>query len=232
MCEEPPPSESVPYADFAQAPLSPRPTSVTVIAVLAIVFGSLGILTVLCSLPSLILNRGGSTTFGGPTTSFTTTASSTSTTTSVNGSTTTTSFNYVSNPMIPAYTREPAFVAYSLANTLIWLILATIAIWAGVGLLKLKPAARIWIMRYAVADLIVGVIGLTITILVFQPKMIAAMQAATQQTPAPPGVNMGAIMTIGLYVGDVINVVFLSWPVIVLYVMSRAHVKAAFGVAS
>ena len=85
-------------------------------------------------------------------------------------------------------------------------------------------------MRYAVADLVVGALGLIFTIVVLQPKMIAAMQSMPQNN-APPGINMGAFMTVGLYVGDFFSLAMLSWPAIVLYIMTRPHVKAAFGVS-
>src|SRR5438270_11901094 len=50
----------LPYGGVPPKPHSPRPTSVTVIAILAIVFGSLGVLAMLCSLPQYLgVNFGG-----------------------------------------------------------------------------------------------------------------------------------------------------------------------------
>jgi hypothetical protein len=225
MPEEQPTSGTVPYAAFAR-PLNPRPTSVTVIAILAIVFGSFGLLAVLCTLPTLLLNRAGGP-FASFNTNFTSTTSSTTTTTGPNGTTYTTNV-HVTKPMFPAYTRAPAFVVYSLINTLVWLILAIIAIWAGIGLLKLQPAARTWIMRYAVVDIIAIVAGLAYSIIVLQPKTIAAIQAMQQNNPA--AANMGAITTVSVYLGHAFNLAWIAWPATVLYIMGRPNVKVAFGV--
>jgi hypothetical protein len=228
MPEEQPPFESVPYAAFAR-PLSPRPTSVTVIAVLAIVFGSFGLLAALCTLPTIILNRSGAGPFASLNTNFTTTVTSTATTNPATGTTSTTSVQSVSNPMFPTYTREPAFIIYSVINTLVGLILAIIALWAGIGLLKLQPAARTWIMRYAVVDMIAIVVGMAYSIIVLQPKIVAAMQAMQQNNPA--AANLSAFTSIGVYIGYAFNLAWIAWPATVVYIMSRPHVKAALAVA-
>ena len=75
MSGQMPPGESMPYAEFAGEPLNSRPTSVTVIAVLAIIFGSLGLLTVLCSIPGIIVSHGGAGNLGGFSPTYTTTSS-------------------------------------------------------------------------------------------------------------------------------------------------------------
>lgn len=227
MAEQQPFGEPVPYASLATPPLSLRPGSVTVIAILAIVFGSLGVLVCLCSIPSLLLNRTGVLSGSGMNYNATVTRSTTTT----NGATTVTTTN--ANPFSPqsfAYMREPTFIIYSVANALVFLLLWICAIWAGIGLLKMYPAARVWIIRYAVVDLILSIARLIFYITVLQPKIMASMQSVMSQAGAGnPMVNMMPMMNVGMYIGDGFSVLLLSWPIAILIFMSRPHVKAAFG---
>ncbi len=216
-------------ADVPFAAIGPRerPTSVTVIAILAIVFGSCGVVMVLFSAVSLTIQHNAAS-VAGPGPNFTTTVTSSSTTS--NGTTITTNVNTVS-PFSAAYLRDPAFIAYSVVNDSCWLVLAVIAITAGIGLLSLKAAARVWIIRYAIADIIIGTLGLTFYILVIQPKIAAAVQSMVLQNSGPsPMPNMAPMMGVMMYVGDFFSATVLCWPVVVLYIMSRPHVKDAFGV--
>jgi hypothetical protein len=54
MSELPPPYDPSPYASAGMRVPGPRPKSVTVIAVIAIIFGALGVLGTLCSFPQYL----------------------------------------------------------------------------------------------------------------------------------------------------------------------------------
>lgn len=227
MMEHQPYEQPVPFAAYAgaRAPAIVRPTSVTVIAILAIVFGSFGVLVYLCSIPGLLLSRAGLMPGAGM--SYNTTVSNTTTT---NGVTTTTNVHSVS-PQSFAYMREPTYIIYSVANALIFLLLWIAAIWAGIGLLKMYPGARTWIIRYAIADLVFGSVRFIFYVLLIQPKILASMQTMMSQAGGSnPMPNMAPMMNAFMYVGDVFSLLLLSWPIAVLFVMSRPHVKAAFGI--
>jgi hypothetical protein len=223
-----PPGDSVPYASYLP-PQKLRPTSVTVIAIIAIVFGSLSLLSALCGIGSLIMNATGSNPF-----MMTATSSSTVTVTGPNGASTTT----YSAPMNPGLamarnmktiSRDPLIVGGNTVSTAVRLILAIVEIWAGASLLGLKPAARIWILRYAVADIVVGIAILIFQIAVVQPKMLAIMQSAMPTTGGPiGGPQMAQFMRIGVYAGDFFILLLLIWPIVILYFMTRPMVKAAF----
>ena len=94
------------------------------------------------------------------------------------------------------------------------------------------PAARVWIIRYAIADLIFSSVRFVFYVLLIQPKIVASMQSImTLQAGGPnPMLNMAPMMNVFMYIGDAFSLLLLSWPIAVLYVMSRAHVKAVFGV--
>jgi hypothetical protein len=125
-----------------------------------------------------------------------------------------------------ALNRDPVTLAGNTALIALKLGIAIIEIWAGASLLGLKPAARIWIMGFAVADIIVGIAALMFTILFIQPKMLATMQQAGSSVGGP---QIGSFMQVSVYAGDFIALLLLVWPLLILYFMSRPIVKAAFG---
>jgi hypothetical protein len=171
-----------------------RPTSVTVIAVLAIVFGSLGVLGTLCSLPQWM------------------------------------GVSIGPNRVMDEMRKDSVFVTYTIVSMLIGLALAVMELWGGIGALSLKAPARRVLVRFAIADIVVSVLGL-IYGLATMGRNLELMARVVQSTPgtAAAKAQMQQIMQLSFYGGMIGSVVTLIWPVLVLIYMNKPHVKAAFG---
>jgi hypothetical protein len=91
---------------------------------------------------------------------------------------------------------------------------------AGIGLLHLKPWARILSMAYAIYAILFGILGMVVNfIFMIQPML---EQARQQQGPEAAGAIGGAVGgTIGGCFG-------LIYPVLLLIFMTRPKVVAAF----
>jgi hypothetical protein len=230
MSQFPPTRGPLPYANFLPPPKY-RPTSVTAIGIIAIVFGSISLLVSLCSLGTMTMRRSGAgNSFLNTTSSSTVTPtgpSGTTTTTTANGPNGTMTFNYHTSAR--STFRDPTTTAFNVITLPIKIVLAIVEIWAGASLLGLKPAARQWIIRFAVADIIFTTATILFSILVIQPQIVAAIQRSMQQSSSNPlQPQMAQFMQIGVYVADVFYLALLIWPTVILFCMTRPHVKAAF----
>ena len=95
---------------------------------------------------------------------------------------------------------------------------------AGIGLLKLKPWARLVSIAYAIYGVVMVVVGGVVNYFFLVQPLLA--QAHTQPGPAAAAAIGGAIGgTLGSCFG-------LIYPVLLLIFMLRADVKAAFGPAA
>jgi hypothetical protein len=191
-----PPGDSVPYASYLP-PQKLRPTSVTAIATLAIIFGSFGLLGLLCTVPRDVRE----VLTGHP-------------------ASTRLTLTPQAQQEWKDYYRNPMFISWKVFSTLSWLVLSIIELWAGISLLSLKPAARRWIIRFAIADLVIGILTLIVAIIIIQPRV-------PHLTPLHAGSTANMRVIVQVFT-DIITVIVLAWPISILHFMSRPHVKDAF----
>lgn len=188
----PPPFDPLFYASPHVPQKSPRPTSVTVIAILAIIWGSLHVLAMLCTIPQYL------------------------------------GVNLAPNPAMDGIRKDPVLLSVSIFNMAIGLLLGVLVLACGIGALSLKPWSRIWMIRYAVIYFFFAIVSTVFNLLFIQPRMEQAMQTAMPANSPFNAAQFQSMMHIGRYVGVCFAVLFLLWPVAILYYMTRPHVKAAF----
>jgi hypothetical protein len=179
------------YGSMVPSP-SPRPTSVTVIAVLAIIFGSLGVLAMCCAMPQYL------------------------------------GVNFAPNPVINAIRADKPLFFFTLATMALGLIISALQLAGGIGSVGLKKWARTALIVYAWARLITGVIELPVSIAYIQPRTNQITMQAMKGNPVMNQPGMQVMMKYGQYFGYAISVLLLIWPMVILYIMTRPHVKAAF----
>jgi uncharacterized protein YneF (UPF0154 family) len=187
----PPPPDSLGYATPIHQP-NRRPTVVTVLAILAIIFGSLGVLGGMCNIPQYLGVR------------------------------------LMPNPILDAMQKDPVIFSFLLGSLVINLILSIILLVTGIGALSLKPSSRVWMIRYAVIHIVVTALSLLVGLTFIHARNQALIEKTLAANPALNTPQMKTVMQYSTSGGYCFAVVFLIWPLLILYYMSRPHVKAAF----
>jgi hypothetical protein len=124
------------------------------------------------------------------------------------------------NPVIQLIHDSPAYAAWMKISIVLGLLTAGVLLAAGIGLLMLKPWARMVSIVYAIyAIVMVGIGGAVNYVFLIQPLM---QQAQQKQGPEAAGAIGGAI-------GGMFGSCFgLIYPILLLIFMMRANVVAAF----
>jgi hypothetical protein len=189
----PPPPSSIGYATAHVPRPDPRPTSVRVISIIAIVFGSLGVLGGLCSLPQF---------FG---------------------------MQLTPNPAMDAMRKDPVLLSVTVGAMVVNLLLSLVELLSGVSALKLRPGGRKGLVTFAWLDIGVIVLSTVLNLAVFGARTDKMIADVVRQNPNNPA--LAQAMAMGKTVGMVTPVIMVIWPSILLYFMTRPHVKAAFAQA-
>jgi hypothetical protein len=163
-----------------------------VFAILAIIFGSLGVLSGICNIPQYLGVR------------------------------------LVPNPILDAVQKDPVIFSFLLGSLLINLILSVMLLVAGIGALSLKPSSRLWMLRYAVIHIVVTALSLLLGLPFIHARNQALMQRTLAANPQLNTPQMKMALQYSTVGGYCFAVVFLIWPLLILYYMNRPHVKAAF----
>jgi hypothetical protein len=186
MSQFPPPNDPLSYASPSR---KARPTSVTVIAILAIIFASLVVLGTLCSLPQYL------------------------------------GVKFSPNPVIDRVRDDSFLLAVSISSMVIGFALAVVELYGGIGLLSLRRSARSLMIGYAWTKLVISIIEIGFTFLLVNPRMEKLIASAVSGGFSP---QMQSMMKMGMYAGTIAAIVFLVWPILILYYLKRPHVEAAF----
>jgi hypothetical protein len=185
MSQFPPPA-GLPYATPEMPAPSRRPTSVTVVAILAIILGSIGVLAMLCSLPQYM------------------------------------GLQLAPNPVMDGIRKDPLLLGYNIGSLVLGMIIAAALLAGGIASLALKPIGRKLLRGYAVAYLVITIPSLLFNLLVITPRMLSQVPNLNSNP------QLKTIITYSAYGGTAFGLVFLVWPVLILYFMTRPHVKIAF----
>ncbi len=172
-----------------------RPTPVTIFGILNIVFAIIGIMGAICSLAFFTIIDGNS---DNPIIQI-----------------------MQKNPVFQAMRDNPSYLAYLKFSMILGVVVAVLLLVAGIGLLKLKPWARMLSIIYGVYG-IISVIGNAIASYFFliQPMF---QKAGVDQAAGAAGGAMGGIY--GGFFG-------LVYPVLLIFFMMRPVVVAAFNPSS
>lgn len=179
-----PPYGTIPYFTPPLPPPNPRPTSVTVMAIVGIIFGAIGVTCMpLAMVPYFIQ-------LGPP------------------------------NPVIDAVKNDQVLFGWMIISLPIHFVLSIVLLPGSIGALSLKVWARKALMFWSIASLVMVVMGLTFNVLLMFPKL----QQIQAQNPNRPGAAAATGMTAGIG-GAIVGMLV---PILMLYYMTRPHVKQAF----
>lgn len=188
MSQYPPPLDPVPYATPNLPQPNRRPTSVTVFAIIGIIWGSLAVLGGVCSLPQYL------------------------------------GVNLAPNPVMDAIRNDHVLLAFNIGSLVITAILGAMLLTAGIGALSLKRSARRMMVLYALINLVIVVVSTPLNYALIFPRMERDVQSvAGGNTALVSAFKIGSIA--GVF-GALLGIV---WALLILYYMTRPHVKAAFG---
>ena len=124
------------------------------------------------------------------------------------------------NPVIKLIQDNPTYAAWMKFSIGLGVLVSLALLAAGIGLLKLKPWARMFSIGYAIYSLIMIPVSMVVNFFLLTRPMLE--QAHQQHGPE-------AASAIGAAVGGMFGSCFgLIYPVLLLIFMLRANVKAAF----
>jgi hypothetical protein len=196
----------MPFQPWEQPP-SPRPTALSVIAIIGIVYA---VLTLLCHsyglIASMIMQNGGMTWAA---TQQTTVSTPTTTTSS------TTQFAF-------AAPHDPTTMAIQVGSAIIGLVLSLFLLAGSVGALYLKSIARLTLIVYALLTLVFALARMLVTLFIVTPKM----QQLLANQPMPIGRQ--AMQTIAAAMAVMTWLFTSALPIAILIVMTRPRVRQAF----
>lgn len=187
-----------------------RPTAVTVMGILNIIFGALFLLCFLCSGASLLMQMSGARMGGG-------------------------GLGDANDPTAQMWnfmkTEIPGFMAVQVASLVVHLLLTLLLLMSGIGLLNMQGWARIGSIFYAITSILVEIASLFYQLVYVNPAMNRWLQRELQRIRvpgAPPAPDVSFFAT-AMNVGSIIGAVILvSYGVVLLIMMLLPKVSAAF----
>jgi hypothetical protein len=127
----------------------------------------------------------------------------------------------IKNPVIQLIHDNPTYAAWMKISIVLGLLVSLALLAAGIGLLMLKPWARIVSILYAIYSIVMLIVGSVVNyFFLIQPLL---QQAQQKQGPEAAGAVGGAIG------GMFVSCFGLIYPVLLLIFMLRPNIKAAFG---
>ncbi len=184
-----------------------RPASVLVLAILHLVGGGLDLVGQLCT--GAMLAAGGTNPFGG-----------------MQG-------GAGQDPAVhlqKAIEAIPGQQAFTFGELAINLLLDVLLITAGIGLLSMKPWARILSLVYAPLAILNRLGAFAYTLLVLMPALDTIMVQELGRDPQIKTALQAAssFMRMAMVVSAIVNLLFIIYPIVVLIILNLSHVKAAF----
>ena len=119
------------------------------------------------------------------------------------------------NPVLEMM-QSPGFMAYTYVSTAVGMAFGALLIAAGIGLLKLRPWARLVSIGYAVYSWVGTAAGQVIAYFLLYAPMLET---------APPSGGPASAAFVGPVVGSCVSLVY---PTILLIFMLRPEIRAAF----
>jgi hypothetical protein len=133
-------------------------------------------------------------------------------------------------------TKIPHYNEMQKASSGATTVLALMMIVSGIGLLMMQAWARVLAIVYAILSILVTIGSVIYSAAVVLPAMSAIMQdmmnqVAKQAGPGaggPPAAAMGQVMQGAMIIGVVLNALVIVYPILVLVIMLLPSVAAAF----
>jgi len=127
---------------------------------------------------------------------------------------------FQNNPTMQAIQDSPVYAAWLKISVVLGLAASSVLLAAGIGLLKLKPWARMLSIAYSIYGIISLIIGTAVNYIFLVQPMLEKVHV--DQGPEAAGAIGGAI---GGMFGGCIGIIY---PVLLLIFMTRPKVTAAF----
>jgi hypothetical protein len=126
-----------------------------------------------------------------------------------------------SNPVVQIIRDSPAYAAWMKISIVLGVSVSAILLAAGIGLLQLKPWARIVSIIYSIYTIVMVLVGGVINCFFLVQPML--QQAHQHQGPEATGAAIGG--AIGGMFGSCFGLIY---PIVLLIFMTRANIVAAF----
>jgi hypothetical protein len=125
-----------------------------------------------------------------------------------------------SNPVIQLIQDNPSYAAWIKISVVLGILVSIGLLASGIGLLKLKPWARIFSIVYAIYSIVMIIVGTVVNYFFLVQPLLE--KAHNEQGPAAAGAIGGAI---GGMFGGCLGIIY---PILLLIFMMRPKVIAAF----
>jgi hypothetical protein len=184
-----------------------RPPAVLVLAILHLVGGGFDLLGAVCGGIGMAMQNSGAFTARGP--------------------------GAAGGPDMAEMQRKmnalPGYQAVQLGELGATLVLGVMLLAAGIGLLNMQPWARTLSLTYAPLAIATRLGSFVYALLVVIPGLEEIFRGmAAQARPGAGADEMMGFVKMGGTVGAVVQLLFIAYPIVVLVVLTRAHVVAAF----
>jgi hypothetical protein len=129
-------------------------------------------------------------------------------------------------PDAEAFIKEtvPHYSAFLYASLLIGIILSIMMIVGAIGLLRLRPWGRSLSITYAILSLLLKLVGIVYTFMFVIPATNAFFEQHSDVFPPA----MLPAMKVGTFVGPILALAPGIYPIVVLVLLTRPSVTAAF----
>jgi hypothetical protein len=200
-----------PYSDDRFRLKSRRPTSVTVIAVLHLVFGGFGLIGGLCGL--IVVAIGSTTLIPQP---------------PAPPPGANVPFPPDINVRLDRFLKQelPFHQTITLVQTALGLVLSSVLVVAGIGLLAMRPRARRLSLVYSAVSIAFQLASLFYAILFVMPAMSSFYEQLVREFPA--AAPLLTFSRMGVWVGVVFAPLAIAYPIVVFVLLTRRKVVAAF----
>jgi len=125
------------------------------------------------------------------------------------------------NPVLDAMKKNAIVWNYTIIGTIIGWLMAGAMLAGCIAALNLKGWGRRMMVYIAALQIVTSIVGLIVTHMYMRPML------ATMGESPDPAIRMGA--TFGLIMAYVGTALGMIYPIVVLFLMNKASVKAAFG---
>jgi hypothetical protein len=122
----------------------------------------------------------------------------------------------------------PGYYAYLGGTGVIAVVASIVLVVAGIGLLKMRPWARVASIVYGVAEIVIGLGSLVYNLVFVAPLSVDYQAEVSKRTPGAP--SLGSGWTYGMTI--VAFLIGAAYPVAVLICMYLPRVRAAFARAA
>lgn len=127
------------------------------------------------------------------------------------------------NPVLRVIHGNELYRLWTIGGSLLGIVAAAVLLAAGIGLLQLRPWARLTSIGLAIYNLVAGVLNIGMSVFVFMPLVQGVKMGSGAEQAAALGALIGGIA--GGVGGSCVGMIY---PILLLIFMTRPSVKAAF----